>query len=100
MNEEMNVMEEVTNMEAAVEAYENFNVADADDGKGGLVKVFVVGSLVVAGAVAAWYCKNKDKIEAKKDERAMKRLARRGYEIYKSDVVTDDENSEEENSEG
>lgn len=99
MNEEM-VMDTVMDTEV-VDNIECLNLTEAETGKGGLFKKLALGVFVVGGVVLVYYAKNKAKIERKRDEKAIKRLTGKGYEIYNPEVPAEEnfegENLKEEN---
>lgn len=94
MSEEMKVeeMELVTNAnEEVLDTYEDSEVLG-----GGVLGKVLVGALITgAGLGAAYLCKNRGKL----DEWRIKKLEKKGYQVYKADeVYEDDEYFDEENS--
>lgn len=76
MNEEImnNEIEEIENTDVEAET----TVAPEESNGNGLAGLIVTGLVLVTG-VALW--KNRDKIKAWKDKRAIKRLEKRGYVV-------------------
>lgn len=99
MNEETKVMvNEATNNSEAQETYTESNTSSNGGGSKSL-GVLVVGALI-AGGVGLF--KNRDKIKAKKEEKQIKKLEKKGYVVYKADDICEEvedllpeENSEE-----
>lgn len=91
MEENMIKLEEI-DVEGAVDIVED--IVEKNDGS---IKKILIGAVFACGAivVAAAY-KKRDEIEKKKEERAIKKLEKKGYVVYKPE---NDEKSVESDSE-
>lgn len=87
MNEETKVMaNEATNNTEVQGTYTESDTSSNGGGSKGL-GVLVVGALI-AGGVGLF--KNRDKIKAKKEEKQIKKLEKKGYVVYKAEEVCEE----------
>lgn len=80
---EDNIME-VTNENEEVN--EELNLVEEETETTGIAGVAVIGT-IIAGTAIGLVVKNREKIARKIDERRIKKLQKKGYEVYASEEV-------------
>lgn len=98
MNEELKVMEEIETYETAEMVPVEYNEESESTGNGIVGKIAIVGTAVACAGAFVWY-----KTKAKREERAIRKLEKKGYVISKvvteTTTIDESENVSESNEE-
>lgn len=92
MNDELGMEVEIVNDNN--EEVLDTNEYSEESGGGNLGKIMVVAAIGVVGLGIACYRKNRGKL----DQMRIKRLEKKGYQVYKIDDVYDEEDFDEESN--
>lgn len=93
MNEELKNNNEMVEL---VEEVDTYTPEEEFEESGGILKKVAVGvGALTVGALGTLAVKNRDKLKAWKEERTVKKLEKKGYEIFRPGEFDDFEEFEE-----